>query len=246
MKALLPPLPLPLLPFQTTSTPSPAYTQPRTPGHLLSRPVHQPRDVGMVEKAWAMARKVDVSVAAGRSPWQSDGGLPSPTSPLDRAAAPSPRGWRHRDAGGVGLGILAALEAQEQAPVVAVASCARRAARLEVSELDCSGRCATSLCGSGAGAAFRVAEFLSCCDLCRRRLDGKDIFMYRGERAFCSMECRYHAIVSDEFQEEKERKRRAGVAAPRDVPSKVAAAEIAGSPCSGGGQIFFTTGIVVA
>ncbi|KAL5209338.1 hypothetical protein ABZP36_004961 [Zizania latifolia] len=212
----------------------------------------------MVEKAWAMARKLDVSMAAGRSPWQSDGGLPSPTSPLDRAAAPSPRGWRHRDAGGVGLGILAALEAQEQAPAaaaaaprvsavaVAVASCTRRAARLEVSELDCSGRCATSLCGSGAGAAFRVAEFLSCCDLCRRRLDGKDIFMYRGERAFCSMECRYHAIVSDEFQEDKERKRRAGVAAPRDVPKKVAAADIAGSPCSGGGQIFFTTGIVVA
>ncbi|KAG8063091.1 hypothetical protein GUJ93_ZPchr0003g16950 [Zizania palustris] len=205
-----------------------------------------------------MARKLDVSLAAGRSPpWQSEG-LPSPTSPLDRAAAPSPRGWRHRDAGGVGLGILAALEAQEQAPAaaaprvsaVAIASSTRRAARLEVSELGCSGRCATSLCGSGDGAAFRVAGFLACCDLCRRPLDGKDIFMYRGERAFCSMECRYHAIVSDEFQEDKAPRRLAGPAAPRDVPNKVTsaavAAEIAGSPCSGGGHIFFTTGIVVA
>ncbi|XP_066347218.1 FCS-Like Zinc finger 13-like [Miscanthus floridulus] len=213
----------------------------------------------MVEKARTMARKLEIPQ------WKADGLLPSPTSPLDRA---SPRGWRHRDAvGGVGLGILAALEAEgpharpAAGPVPRV-SIPRRAARLEVSELGCSGHCATSLCGGGGGgrgcgpasarpggvgggAAFRVAEFLSCCDMCRRALDGKDIFMYRGERAFCSMECRYHAIVSDEFQEEKERKRRAAAAmsSAADVPKKTAA-EMAGSPCSGGGQIFFTTGIV--
>lgn len=202
-----------------------------------------------------MARKLEIPQ------WKPDGLLPSPTSPLDRA---SPRGWRHRDGvGGVGLGILAALEAEGPRPTAAAVprvSIPRRAARLEVSELGCSGRCATSLCGGpggpayaartagGGGAAFRVAEFLSCCDMCRRALDGKDIFMYRGERAFCSMECRYHAIVSDEFQEEKERKRRAAAAMSSavDVPKKSAAAEMAGSPCSGGGQIFFTTGIVVA
>ena len=201
-----------------------------------------------------MARKLEIPQ------WKSGApdGLPSPTSPLDRA---SPRGWRHRDAvGGVGLGILAALEAQPAAGaavprVSAPVSIARRA-RLEVSELGCSGRCATSLCGGGkssssgsGGPAFRVAEFLSCCDMCRRPLGGKDIFMYRGERAFCSMECRYHAIVSDEFQEEKERKRRAAVsaAAADGLPKKAAAAEMAGSPCGGGGggQIF-TTGIVAA
>ncbi|RLN40499.1 uncharacterized protein C2845_PM01G17550 [Panicum miliaceum] len=207
----------------------------------------------MVEKARTMARKLEIPQ------WKSGAsdGLPSPTSPLDRA---SPRGWRHRDAvGGVGLGILAALEAQPAAGVPRVSapvSIARRA-RLEVSELGCSGRCATSLCGgksspggrpASPGAAFRVAEFLSCCGMCRRPLDGKDIFMYRGERAFCSMECRYHAIVSDEFQEEKERKRRAAVPSAADgLPKKAAAAEMAGSPCSGGGgQIFFTTGIVAA
>ncbi|XP_062211493.1 FCS-Like Zinc finger 13-like [Phragmites australis] len=203
----------------------------------------------MVEQARTMERMIDVPQ------WKAGGsdGLPSPTSPLERTAAPSPRGWRHRDAvGGVGLGILAALEAQPAASarVSAPISIARRAARLEVSELGCSGRCATSLCGGGPastpanpGASFRVAEFLSCCDMCRRPLDGKDIFMYRGERAFCSMECRYHAIVCDEFQEEKERNRRAG-ASSSEAPRK-AAAEMAGSPCNGGGQIFFT-GIVAA
>ncbi|CAN6300603.1 unnamed protein product [Urochloa humidicola] len=216
----------------------------------------------MVEKARTMARKLEIPQ------WKSGDGLPSPTSPLDRA---SPRGWRHRDAvGAVGLGILAALETQPAAAAVprvsAPVSIARRA-RLEVSELGCSGRCATSLCGGGSSsagrpgspsaatgggaAAFRVAEFLSCCDMCRRPLDGKDIFMYRGERAFCSMECRYHAIVSDEFQEkETERKRRAAAvssaAASADGGMARKATDMAGSPCSGsgGGQIFFTTGIV--
>ncbi|KAL6878455.1 hypothetical protein ACP4OV_012625 [Aristida adscensionis] len=194
-----------------------------------------------------MARVLEIP----RPTWKSaaSDGLPSPTSPLDRAATPSPRGWRHRDAGGVGLGILAALETQPSSSAAAPVSIARRAARLEVSELGCSGRCPTSLCGGGGGgastaaAAFRVAEFLACCDMCRRPLDGKDIFMYRGERAFCSMECRYHAIVSDEFQEEKERKRRAAAAVAAELPRS--SAEMAGSPCSGGGNIFFT-GIVAA
>ncbi|CAN6324965.1 unnamed protein product [Urochloa humidicola] len=216
----------------------------------------------MVEKAArAMARKLEIP--QWKSGASSDG-LASPTSPLDRA---SPRGWRHRDAvGGVGLGILAALDAQPAAAAVprvsAPVSIARRA-RLEVSELGCSGRCATSLCGGAqqkappppdGSPAFRVAEFLSCCDMCRRALDGKDIFMYRGERAFCSMECRYHAIVSDEFQErEAERKRRAAAAVSSSSSSAAAdgvprKADMAGSPCSGsgGGQIFFTTGIVAA
>jgi hypothetical protein len=187
----------------------------------------------MVERksrAGAMARQLDIPAPAGtRSPqWKPDD--------LPGRAAPSPRRWRHRDAaGGVGLGILAALEARPSAAAPA-SSIARRAARLEVSEPACGGRCATSLCG--AGAAFRVAEFLSCCDTCRRPLHGKDVFMYRGERAFCSMECRYHAIVSDESREE-DRKRRAAVASSLKNAAP-------GSRCNGGGQIFFTTGIVAA
>jgi hypothetical protein len=175
-----------------------------------------------------MARQLDIPAPAGtRSPqWKPDG--------LSGRAAPSPRGWRHCD--GVGLGILAALEARPSAAAPA-SSIARRAARLEVSEPACGGRCATNLCG--AGVAFRVAEFLSCCDTCRRPLHGKDVFMYRGERAFCSMECRYHAIVSDESREEEDRKRRAAVASSLKNAAP-------GSRCNGGGQIFFTTGIVAA
>jgi hypothetical protein len=192
-----------------------------------------------------MVRKLDISLAR-RSPWKTGSldGLPSPTSPLDRSV---PRGWFHRETGGVGLGILAALEPQPSpAASMMLASIAiapqRRAVRLEISELGCSGRCATSLCG--AGEPSRAADFLGCCDGCRRPLDGKDIFMYRGDRAFCSTECRYQAILSDEFQEEKERRRRAH-AVPLDAPKEVVAAESAGIPCADGGRIFFT-GIGVA
>ncbi|KAJ6799187.1 uncharacterized protein M6B38_207970 [Iris pallida] len=71
-----------------------------------------------------------------------------------------------------------------------------------------------------------MADFLSRCYLCRKNLHGEDIYMYRcvnfgsvcvvsgtyaflthrniacrGEKAFCSTECRYQQIVSDEFQE---------------------------------------------
>ncbi|XP_020590836.1 protein MARD1-like [Phalaenopsis equestris] len=41
-------------------------------------------------------------------------------------------------------------------------------------------------------------DFLSFCHACRKSLaQGKDIFMYRGERAFCSHECRQKEMISD-------------------------------------------------
>lgn len=47
-------------------------------------------------------------------------------------------------------------------------------------------------------------ELLKACFLCKRSFrDGKDIFMYRGDRAFCSEECRYRQIVVDEYHESK-------------------------------------------
>eukprot|EP00252_Welwitschia_mirabilis_P019069 TRINITY_DN4322_c0_g1_i1.p1 TRINITY_DN4322_c0_g1~~TRINITY_DN4322_c0_g1_i1.p1 ORF type:complete len:270 (-),score=25.61 TRINITY_DN4322_c0_g1_i1:967-1776(-) len=50
--------------------------------------------------------------------------------------------------------------------------------------------------------SFPSTDFLSACFLCRRSLcPGKDIYMYRGDRAFCSEECRYQQIVSDEKRE---------------------------------------------
>lgn len=51
----------------------------------------------------------------------------------------------------------------------------------------------------GYQACSPVEDFLKCCFFCKRRLGaGKDIFMYRGDQAFCSVECRYEQIVKDE------------------------------------------------
>lgn len=44
-------------------------------------------------------------------------------------------------------------------------------------------------------------DFLSCCHLCKKKLHGLDIFMYRGEKAFCSEECRYKQILIDEHKD---------------------------------------------
>ncbi|KAL5541886.1 hypothetical protein UlMin_009596 [Ulmus minor] len=41
--------------------------------------------------------------------------------------------------------------------------------------------------------------FLDQCFLCRQKLlPGKDIYMYKGDRAFCSVECRCRQIFMDE------------------------------------------------
>ncbi|KAL2458897.1 hypothetical protein Fot_55460 [Forsythia ovata] len=50
----------------------------------------------------------------------------------------------------------------------------------------------------GSVTAFPPSDFLSSCNLCEKKLHGKDIYIYRGERAFCSAECRYRQIVMDE------------------------------------------------
>lgn len=51
---------------------------------------------------------------------------------------------------------------------------------------------------------FPGLDFLSVCFFCRRRLvQGKDIYMYRGDQAFCSTECRYQQIVIDERKERR-------------------------------------------
>ncbi|XP_057772362.1 FCS-Like Zinc finger 15 [Salvia miltiorrhiza] len=44
-----------------------------------------------------------------------------------------------------------------------------------------------------------ASGFLENCFLCRHKLlPGKDIFMYKGDRAFCSVECRCKQIFMDE------------------------------------------------
>ncbi|KNA09183.1 hypothetical protein SOVF_155730 [Spinacia oleracea] len=45
-------------------------------------------------------------------------------------------------------------------------------------------------------------DFLSCCYFCKQKLvEGKDIYMYRGEKAFCSWDCRLEEISIEEKQE---------------------------------------------
>ncbi|KAL6188558.1 hypothetical protein ACLB2K_039950 [Fragaria x ananassa] len=42
-------------------------------------------------------------------------------------------------------------------------------------------------------------NFLDKCFLCKQKLWlGKDIYMYKGDRGFCSVECRYNQIMMDE------------------------------------------------
>ncbi|KAF8111439.1 hypothetical protein N665_0076s0409 [Sinapis alba] len=45
-------------------------------------------------------------------------------------------------------------------------------------------------------------EFLNSCCLCKKRLQGKDIYMYKGEMGFCSAECRSVQIMTDERNEQ--------------------------------------------
>ncbi|KAG0471433.1 hypothetical protein HPP92_015979 [Vanilla planifolia] len=176
------------------------------------------------------ARKAPSPIATGdRSP--SSEVFSGPASPLERNPL-SPMGWRKRESDGVGLGIVAKLERTESgvrgppkpfigqptAPIV----------------IGSSRSCGAPLSPANPAADFQVADFLSCCYLCRKRLHGRDVYMYRGEKAFCSAECRYHQIVKDECLE----KYGSDIMRRSDVPS---------SPCSvgggGGGRLFFT-GIV--
>ncbi|URD82762.1 hypothetical protein MUK42_05009 [Musa troglodytarum] len=52
---------------------------------------------------------------------------------------------------------------------------------------------------SSTSASARRSTFLEHCCLCRGKLrQGQDIYMYRGDRAFCSEECRCRQIFMDE------------------------------------------------
>ncbi|XWS23859.1 hypothetical protein CRYUN_Cryun28dG0051400 [Craigia yunnanensis] len=49
---------------------------------------------------------------------------------------------------------------------------------------------------------METPNFLRSCGLCRRRLvPGRDIYMYRGDTAFCSLECRQQQMNQDEKKE---------------------------------------------
>ncbi|KAJ6797850.1 protein MARD1 [Iris pallida] len=58
--------------------------------------------------------------------------------------------------------------------------------------------------GRDGGSGYPADDFLTSCHACKKSLgQGKDIFMYRGEKAFCSRECRYQEILFDEGMEDR-------------------------------------------
>ncbi|CAI9116348.1 OLC1v1017468C1 [Oldenlandia corymbosa var. corymbosa] len=69
------------------------------------------------------------------------------------------------------------------------------------------------------------AHFLKACALCKRRLiPGRDIYMYRGDSAFCSLECRQQQMTQDERKEKcslMASKKEAGTAIAGVTGSKV-------------------------
>ncbi|XP_047950088.1 FCS-Like Zinc finger 14-like [Salvia hispanica] len=52
-----------------------------------------------------------------------------------------------------------------------------------------------------SGGAEAYADFLNSCGMCEKKLHGLDVFMYRGDKAFCSAECRCKQISMDEQKE---------------------------------------------
>ncbi|KAK3155407.1 hypothetical protein QOZ80_2BG0202910 [Eleusine coracana subsp. coracana] len=144
------------------------------------------------------------------------------------ASSPEPRPRKSFDADGVGLGIVAAMShaCLTVAEPIAIGAAARRRAREEV-ELSESYTCVITHMDSkdGAGRSVRkrvyfgfedggsgwlveadeapapAYDFLSRCCLCNKRLDGLDIYMYRGEKAFCSSECRCQEMLMDDHTE---------------------------------------------
>nr|XP_009797679.1 PREDICTED: uncharacterized protein LOC104244072 isoform X1 [Nicotiana sylvestris] len=95
-----------------------------------------------------------------------------------------------------------------------------------------SQKSATATVNHGDTMKFRTADFLNSCFLCKKQLQGLDIFMYRGEKAFCSAECRCTQISIDEHKE------RCGSGAMKSL------SDYSVSPCSGAMQFF--TGVAVA
>jgi len=52
---------------------------------------------------------------------------------------------------------------------------------------------------SSASDLVETAHFLRTCGLCKRRLaSGRDLYMYKGDTAFCSLECREQQMKQDE------------------------------------------------
>ncbi|GAB4837376.1 hypothetical protein Ancab_002254 [Ancistrocladus abbreviatus] len=63
---------------------------------------------------------------------------------------------------------------------------------------------------------YPSVDFLSFCCFCKKKLEeGKDIYMYRGEKAFCSLDCRLEEILIEEGKENSNKK------APKESPKSL-------------------------
>ncbi|KAJ7523012.1 hypothetical protein O6H91_18G034500 [Diphasiastrum complanatum] len=144
-----------------------------------------------------------------------------------------PRPWQSREAGAVGLGIVAALHAtdahmnnsvkdsRDRAPPAVLTHKPVNQNRLlplanphahnkqqhhqhtEIQKPRCSHRRASASSVKVASSIVSPGmHFLEVCCFCRRKLShGRDIYMYRGDKAFCSEECRHQQILIDERKE---------------------------------------------
>lgn len=90
---------------------------------------------------------------------------------------------------------------------------------------------AAAAAASALSEGFRSEDFLNTCFFCHKQLQGLDVFIYRGDKAFCSFECRYKQISTDEHKE------KCGSAVMKSP-------EYSASPCSGPMQ--FSGGVAVA
>ncbi|CAN8265546.1 unnamed protein product [Cochlearia groenlandica] len=79
------------------------------------------------------------------------------------------------------------------------------------------------------GGCYSDSGFLEHCFLCRKKLlQGKDIYMYKGDGAFCSVECRSKQM----FMDEEESLRRSD---NLDVKTKKSDSPVASPPSYSGG-----------
>ncbi|THU60452.1 hypothetical protein C4D60_Mb07t12870 [Musa balbisiana] len=73
-----------------------------------------------------------------------------------------------------------------------------------------------------------AAPFLRACGLCNRGLGpGRDAFMYRGDIAFCSLECRQQQMNLDEQRE------KCSLTSTKEMPSAASGS----NPSDGGGTV---------
>ncbi|CAF2181508.1 unnamed protein product [Brassica rapa] len=217
------------------------------------------------KRSHLMIRKLSEMLVPGRrSATKPEDSSASPRSPLDMKF-PSPVNSKRYSSGGIGLGIVAALEdgnigSNRYDPVC-------YSGRFRCPEIDLSDEEYTYVTSPGEptkvyysddgfelfenGSEYDdrrknkplveppviksqncrdATEFLSSCYLCKKRLQGKDIYMYKGEMGFCSAECRSVQIMQDEQNE----KCKSQVSGNVDVLS---------SPCAG--EQSFSAGIFI-